>query len=275
MLYLIKYRKANMLWNIYYIFETHTESIIKGDDRFVTGLLNKSGLRIENIYMKENKVKIKQWPHTVNAEGINEADRGFIYILLGRENNKMFKLVNTVGNTLYVNEERLKELIKSDRVENCGYEKQEGKETIYRSIDTFNIKTDTQFVSHIAKKYEEFRAKALILGLDISFKYTVENGEVKIIKYTGKSKRIMLPSFITTICKEAFIHSGITDLELNIGLKYIGNKAFEDNHITDIKLPKTVELVGQEAFQYNGGTNIYKKSNPKTLIIKDMLPQKY
>ena len=275
MLYLIKHRKANLIWNIYYIYETHTESIIKGDEIFIIGLINKSGLKIENVYTEGNKVKIKPWPNYVSAEGMNEADRGFIYVLLGRENNRMFKLVNTLGDKLYVYEERLKELIEADRVENCTYEKYEDKETIYKSMDTFNIKTDSKFTSNINKKYEEFRAKTLLLGLDISFEYIIENDEVKITKYTGKSKRILLPNFITTICKEAFKNKGITSLELNVGLKYIGNKAFEDNHITDIRLPKTLELVGQEAFQYNGRCNVYKKSNSKTIIIKDMPPRKY
>ena len=64
--------------------------------------------------------------------------------------------------------------------------------------------------------------------------------------------------------------SGIKELTLNNGLKYIGNNAFKYNKLDYVKIPETVEIVGHRAFDYNSnltGLRIYETLNKKTIVI--------
>ena len=110
----------------------------------------------------------------------------------------------------------------------------------------------------------------------MSFKYTIENNQVKIMRYTGATKNVILPNFITTIAESAFFRCKIETLVLNEGLKYIGCCAFEENNLSEIVIPQTVEFVGVGALRGNKRlTDHYgdyreatvKILNPKALII--------
>ena len=264
MIYLTKVERKNSKELVYNIFETHTESIITADEELVIKLINTHGIEAKNIYIENNKVKVKEWPHSIIPYSENREDRTSDYILLSKINENRFKLFNCVTGVIYAFENYLKELIKFDRVANCTND-----EKIYKSIDTYSIKTDLAFAESINNKYTEFRGKTLLLGMDISFNYIIENDEVKITKYTGNSHKIILPNFITTICDSAFEYRGIQELTLNTELRYIGSNAFKGNRLKFIELPDKVRLVGQNAFDFNSESNQreYKKTNTNTIII--------
>lgn len=169
-----------------------------------------------------------------------------------------------------MDEHKLMEHIESEQIANCSFKNGE-----HKSIDTYSIKVVKKFEQNIKQRYEEFIAKSLMLGLDMQFGYTVENREVKITRYTGASKRVILPNFITTVNKRAFVGGFIEELKLNEGLKYIGNSAFEFNAINQVVIPKTVEFVGYQAFRGNtklissGGeyTNAVNVLSNKTILL--------
>ena len=269
MIYLTKVEIESNKEIIYNLFETHTESVIKANTKLVIDLLNNHRLRAKNIYTENNTVRIKEWPHSIKPYSEDRGERTSDYILLSKLNENRFKLFNCVTGVIYAFENYLKELIKFNRVANCISE-----EKVYKSIDTYDIKTDIEFEKHIANKYKEFRAKALLIGRDIEFDYIIENEEVKITKYTGNSQRVIIPSFITTICNSVFEYRGIQELSLNKELRYIGSNAFKGNRIKFVEIPEKVELVGQNAFDFNSdfkgehNKKVYQKLNTNTLIIE-------
>ena len=267
MLYLLKVEKLASKDLIYHIFETHTDSVIEANDKLVVELLSKYKMEAKNIYLKEDKIQIKDWPHKI--EQYSKSQKTY-YVLLGKASDDIFKLIRSTGFIEYLNQDYLKELIEIGSVANCDYV--DGGERIYRSIDTRDMRTDPKFFSYISSKYKEFTAKVALLGLDIRFSYTIENEEVKITKYIGTSNKVILPSFVTAICYRAFAAKGLLEeVKLNEGLKYIGNMAMSGCRIESIILPHSLEFVGQSAFRFNGHTDpnkkIYKKLNPNTIIL--------
>ena len=269
MLYLIKVDKVKDRDSTYHLFDTHTESVIEANTKLVLELINTYKMEIKNIYIEDNTIQIKDWPHKIEPYSRNKKDRESSYVLLGRVREGLFKTVVSIGRVDYLSEESLKSVIEKGWVANCEYAA-DGDKT-YKSVDTYSIKTDPNFIKHIREKYTEFIAKTALLGMDTSFKYTIENEEVKLTSYTGSSKKVILPSFITTVCGRAFHHTGIQELKLNEGLKYIGKDAFCANNLNFVSIPSTVEFVGQSAFYYNvdGAHNkkIYTKLNKNTLIL--------
>ena len=255
----------------YHLFETHTESIIKVKERFIISLIEKHKMEGKNIYIDNGKVQIKEWPHSMTPNVNHKLGRSPYYILLGRIAEHRFKLISNLGSTVNMSEKSLKILIASGKVANCDYRGIEEK--TYKSMDTYEIKINSKFASHTAQKYEEFKAKAAMLGMDISFNYLVENEDIKIMRYTGTSTKLILPNFITTICDGAFRFSRLKEINLNNGLKHIGNNAFMGNDTTFIKLPETMEFAIQDSIHLNlGGAtskNVYKRLNPNTLIINN------
>ena len=267
MLYLLKIEKLTSGDLIYHIFETHTDSVIEANDKLVVELLSKHKMEAKNMYIKEDKIQIKDWPHKIE---LYSKSKNTYCVLLGKVSDDIFKSVRSTGFIEYLNEDPLKKIIEQGLVANCDYV--DGVERIYRSIDTHDMRADSKFLRHISSKYKEFTAKVTLLGLDISFSYTIENEGVKILKYTGTSNKVILPSFVTAICYRAFAGKGlIEEVKLNEGLKYIGNKAMSGCRIESIILPHSLELVGQLAFRFNGHTNtnkkIYRKLNPNTIIL--------
>ena len=296
MLYILMHRQVKYRGEIYTAFETHTQSVITWDAKSVIDFINKSKMQLANAHIEDGKIQMKQWPHNlgkvksktekvsgirvtvgssvVNSKVIklqdntNESPKEpeVLYILLGKVTENRFKVVDNEGLASYIGEKCLKEIIESGTVANCTYEK---NQEAYKSMDTCNLQTDPKFADHIANKYEAFRAKTSLLGLDISFYYTIEDADVKITDYTGKSRKVMIPSFITTICEDAFLNQGIYEIKLSEGLKYIGNNAFRGNNIEHVIIPKTVEFIGQEAFKFNDVLDVIETLNPNTIIIKD------
>ena len=250
----------------YRMFETHTESLMIGNSNLVRKLVHLCKLTPINMTLTNKEITIKPWPHDM----MEVPNMQFTYILLAKMDDQNFKMVNLNGDVYYVRAAELTNSIESNRVLNCSINKGN-----YKSIDTYEINADTRFKRHIDKKYTEFIAKALITGLDISFKYRIENKEVKITEYTGKSSTVITPNFITTICKEAFRHKNVREVKLNVGLKYIGETAFAANDINYVDIPETVEFIGYQAFEKSPGfssthrsySKIINRLNDKTVLL--------
>ena len=147
------------------------------------------------------------------------------------------------GKVIQVDGEELEQFAKQHKIANC-----EIVDGTCKSIDVLSIKIDKQFNKHIAEKYERHTILTALLGRPMTFKYSIEGNEVKLKEYTGESKDIIIPKFITSIMAFAFVGHKIETINLERGLKYIGNAAFEDCRIKEITIPDTVEFIGQAAF---------------------------
>lgn len=270
MLYFLYTKIVDGAETLYTMHETHTESRMTGDINCIKRWIKSCKMELKNMRITDKGMQTKQWPHDITVPYSERC----VYMLLTEVEAGCFKILRIFdGGIVYMDEKELKENIKFNKVANCLVE--QGAAKIYKSIDTYKINADNRFRQYIDKKYEEFVAKSLMLGLNISFEYTIENREVKIIKYTGKSSRAILPSFITTITEMAFITRGLRELKLNEGLKYIGRKAFAYNSIKSVIIPRTVVFVGESAFERNLDLVLpsgeYRdtviKSNDKTVLM--------
>ena len=279
MLYLIKIGNDHRLeekYKTYHLFETHTESFISGESDFVIQLLEKYNFEAVNFCIGKGKIKVKQWPHKIRTTSDSSSSLRSLYILLTKQNEQTFKIVSSNGRVHNAYSDALKTFIRQDQIANCNFIR---AENLYKSIDTYKTDKDTKFEKYIDTKYEEFRAKTLMVGLDISFRYVIEGKDVKLTNYTGTSRKIIIPSFITTIGPKVFRNIGIAELILSEGLKYIGCEAFRDKEIAKVKIPKSVKIIGRLAF-YSSNTSLmendgYTKDaidvqNKQTIIIDNI-----
>ena len=233
----------------YNLFETHTESTIACEVKHIGKLVKKHGMILKNATINDGELKLNKWPHSM----INSSMRFRDYygdILLAKTNDNRFKILVANATIQYISERELKSRILEGQLSNCDYLK-DNTETIFKSIDTTTITRDKSFEKHIAKKYEEYIAKTKLLGMSSEFSYTIEGKEVKLKKYTGTSKKIILPGFITTITGNAFYGLKTEEVNLNDGLMYIGSSAFEYNNIESVRIPGTVKFIGSNAFSGN------------------------
>ena len=191
MLYLVRYYENTKDMNIYYyMFETHTESILKMSKESLIQLITEYKMEAKNVYIKNGEIQIKKWPHNITKYTEKEKHSTVDHILLSKVTERSFKVFRFTDETLQITDTYLKKIIRDGRVANCSYAKD--KEPVYNSIDTYETKTDTDFEKQIAKKYEEFRAKTLLLGMDISFKYVIENKDVKLKNKITSTKVIFI-----------------------------------------------------------------------------------
>ena len=248
MLYLINSEIINK--NIIYtIFETHTESEIRGDIEFIKGLVNAYKLKPKNMVIENEVIILNNWPHRIRQGSRGDSqDRKSMYILLAKINEDWFKIVRYDGIVIYRDGKDLRRSIALGEIANCSFD---SVTTEYKSVDTYTIKSCSIFEQNIRLKYEQFIAKAALVELDIKFNYNIEGREVKLTYYTGRSKKVIIPNFVTTICSQAFSLVGVEELALNEGLKYIGKHAFEGNDIATVEIPKSVVFVGSGVFSGN------------------------
>ena len=270
MLYLVKFRKQSTKKNNYHLFESHTESVFEVTDKIIAQIINKHKMKVKNICLDNTGIHIKGWPYKVYVETGNYSLGQSELVLLCNIGEQKFKLVNAIDKIVRFEDEYVQKLMRRDSILNCYYDPD--KKT-YTPIDIHNsIKADPKFVELINKKYEDFKLKVNMLGIKVSFEYTIVGEEVKITNYTGASERIILPNFVTTICDKAFENKGITAVTLNRGLKYIGNNAFGNNRITYADgLPDTIVFVGKNAFDYRIGgvtsSKLYNNLRDTALIL--------
>ena len=257
----------------YSLFETNTESTLSGNREFVLELVQKYGMEAKNFSIKHGLIEPNNWPNEIRRTKEFNRSIEAKYILLANKEEKQFKIVEHTGYTGYCGPEKLKLYIEESKMANCTFNKDTQE---YKSVDTYIIKNDSKFSAYIALKYAEFRAKVWLLGLDISFDYTIEGEDVRLTRYTGTSRKVILPSFITIIRQNAFLGDYITDIKFSTGLKFIGSWAFDRNDIAYVEFPESVEFIGQKAFFENNmllntnnklDENKYKVLNNKAIVL--------
>ena len=254
MIYLISIVDNTEEPNSYMLFESHTESFFMCKEPYLKRLLGEQKITVKNIHTTDKEIVIKNWPHPIHHKGsdkdwqkiMKEAISKYACILICQTADDSFKLAGSNEHTYTVNGEELKEYIKNNRITNCCIEDKQ-----YKSIDTYTIKKDIQFEKYIAAEYNKHVAITSLLGRKMSFDYIIEGREVKLKNYTGSTKDVIIPKFITAIMESAFAYRGLKTLILNEGLKYIGRDAFSRCSISKVTIPKSVEFMCESVFIAN------------------------
>ena len=141
---------------------------------------------------------------------------------------------------------KLSNYIKQKAIANCSIENEK-----LISFGTYNITKDIDFEAQIKDKYDRYVAKSTMLGKKMSFDYIIEGRMVKLVKYTGITKDVIIPKFVTTIMTSAFQKCGIETLIMDNGIKHIGDTAFQGCNLSEIVIPQTVEFMGSNVFYKN------------------------
>lgn len=247
----------------YHIIDTLTNSCMSLNQRQLRMLISRCGMQIANAKLQHNSIELRDWVYS-------KATHNYRFSLLSKEGNT-YRVTNHKGDIVALTFEEVKQLIELKEIANGSIIDNKGKMEIIGQ-DTYEITTSEKFKESVASKYEIFRAKASLIGCgDISFDYIVENEDVKLKKYTGSSKNILLPSFITSVMKDAFRDVNIRSLNLNEGLKSIGDRAFAPRRMSEelgrVEIPSTVEIVGYDAFANNramtDGTGMFDRNKLK------------
>ena len=249
------------------LFETSTESYFKVSEKELKQLKTDNRIKVMNMKVENEKPVPAQWCNMHRQ--IKDTSYGPQYTLLCRTEEDKFKIVFYKDYVIYLSGEELRELIRENRITNCTIQNEE-----YKSTCTYTIGHGINFKKFIDEKYNSFAAKSSLMGLNMSFEYIVEGREVKIRRYTGKSKTVIIPNFITSIMIEAFEDSRITKLKLSEGLKSIGQRSFGNCDIGEVVIPNSVVFIGRRAFYGNehlvNDSGDYKDTikvlNPKTII---------
>ena len=249
----------------YRILDTISESNMWVTSIRMRNILENKVTHVVNADLHNGKIRLKDWVYNITVRIVEESynklsklteltdDRCSLMLLSKAGNN--YRVVNYKGIIQRMAYDELKSCINKEEVANCSIKDNAEKSEI-NGKDTYEIIEDKEFSKNIDKKYEIFIAKALMIGYgDVSFIYRIENQEVKLRKYVGSSRNILIPSFITGIMGGAFANKIIDTLDLNEGLKVIGSRAFEQEILTGkldrVEIPSTVELVGYKAFNNN------------------------
>ena len=248
--------------NYYTLFEANTETVFGGRETYLKDLITKNKLEVKNAKIVNNQIKVD---HTSNDLVYTD------YVLLCQIDQNSFKLVDYNGDITYVDKTRLLVSIAANKIANCEFKN--GK---FISIGAYGIIKDTQFEQHINDNYKTYIAKTSLLGDKMSFDYKIEGNQVKLIKYNGISKKVIVPKFVTTIMEGAFMNCGIEELTLDKGLLHIGESAFGECNIEKVTIPDTVEFMFSGAFYNNkrlvDSNGKYKKTikimNPKINVIE-------
>ena len=222
MIYVIRINNQLTDNTTYTCFDTDTESVFNGKLEDIKIWLSSQGISIENLKLIRDKPVIKQWFNKIHSSsGIK--NNGSDYILLSKMNEDKFKIVDYTGKVMCTAEDKLRKTIGRNLIANCKIRL--GKIV---SVNTYDILEDIHFNEYIDEKYKIYSAKMSLLGQNVSFYYTIENEQVRLVKYTGTSKTIILPNFITIIMNRAFMDCPIDSITLNRGIRSIGCNAFDN-----------------------------------------------
>ena len=278
MLYIISIEETRSSNNSYTIFETSTDSSFIGDLEFLKKLTFEYKLDTANVCLDNNEIALKQWFNKVHYEKYSndrwerhkQISTGADYVLLCKTACDTFKLVAYNGEVGYASSESLKISLEENQVANCKIVNGN-----YEYIDNYNADADSQFVREIAEKYERHIALTNMLGRNMTFEYIIEAKEVKLKRYTGETKDVIVPNFITSIMIKAFDGTKIETITFGNRLTSIGRQAFRLCNLSEVIIPESVQLICPDAFELNkrlthmsGG---YKKTikimNAGTIII--------
>ena len=280
MLYIVSIYEKTDGGMSYVLFETNSESSFRGDDAFLRKLITDYKMPIANVNLTNDQIEIKTWYNDIRYEGLVSKTVGGViesvkfsgaeYTLLCKVDRDSYKLISSKEIVHYLSRQQLNELIKDNNITNCTIKN--GK---YKSIGTYSINKNPKFEEEIAKKYDRHVALTTLLGKPMTFEYAVEEQRVKLTKYTGASKDVIIPNFIASIMNYAFDGCGLEAVTLNNGLEYIGSKTFNGCAISELWIPETVKLICPNAFLGNkklvesDGTyrDTIKMTNKNTVII--------
>ena len=245
--------------NRYTFLESTTESFFEGNEEVVIDLVSKQMLDKRHMSLVTGETD-KIWFHDTQRLH-TESNIESTYLLLCEISNNAFKLVRYNYNDIFCrevvirNRKELVRLTRLNKVVNCRI--RDGK---MESVGADTLTKDTEFAEYIDKQYKRYTAMTAILGCEMSFDYTIEGKEVKLQRYTGQSKRIIIPNFITAIMGSACFGQEIEALTINNGLKAIGNYALGKNKIPEVSIPDSVGFIGINAFIDNRGLTNYPGS---------------
>ena len=230
----------------YVMYETNTESFFIADKLLLTKIMVDYKINVINANITEgNGIEIKLWYNKINCEQANKII-GSVYILICKTDDDKFKLISYQAKVVYWNRERLNEFIIVHKIAN--WDITDGS---LKYIDTYTLNKDNNFEENINKKYERHVAITNLLGHNMTFEYIIEGKKVKLEKYTGTSKDVIVPKFITSIMQNAFYDCAIEKILLEDGLQHIGRLAFRGCNLSEITIPKTVKSIGKDAFAGN------------------------
>lgn len=93
------------------------------------------------------------------------------------------------------------------------------------------------------------------------FRYKIEDGEIKILRYEGEGGTVTIPAEIeeipvTTIGLYAFRETKLTEIIIPDSITTIGEMAFFDNELTDLFIPDSVKKIEYYAFASNKLTSV-------------------
>ena len=258
----------------YTFFESTTESFFEGNKEVLKDLVNKKMLDERHMILIKGKTT-KVWFHATQRRS-TRSEIGSNYVLTRKFNKDTFRLIQYDNKNVFCKEiviadrKHLDKLVSLNKVANCRVK--EGK---LECIGSDTAVKDIEFQDHIEEQYQRYITMSAMLGLKMSFEYYIEGTEVKLKRYTGESKRIIIPNFITEITGTSLYGKEIEALTLNHGLRAIGNNAFSGNKIAEVIIPDTVKFIGTNAFIDNRGltkdngayTNKIKVLNPSTVTL--------
>ena len=264
----------------YRIFDTCSDSKMYVEEEAMMSILLNYGNQVVNARLQNNNILVEDYVQSNYKEGHNYTTRfstkfsGPKSMLLGQDGHR-FKIVNSLGTETIITSKQLLKYIGEGELVNCRihisdnykilkvlkdicgnqklkYSIIDAESTKIRAFGTYSMQKNARFEEIIHQKYEKFTAKALLLNhASMSFDYEIEGQEVRLQKYTGSSKNVILPSFITAIRPRAFHSSSIKTIRLNEGLKVIAEEAFVLNQLAEVEIPSTVELADEGAFGFN------------------------
>ena len=202
-------------------------------------------MNIKNMNVKKNTAR-----DTAICED-PALNKGAGFTLLCQVNNT-FKIVSRNRDIEYIDFNQLKKDTEENLITNA--EIRDGK---IHTVNMYKAIKNDQFEESIQKQYNRYEALSTVLGSKMSFEYNIEGEEVKLVKYTGSNKNVIVPKFITSIIKEAFYDTEIEAITLEPGLKSIGSHAFDGCNLTEIVIPESVEFIG--VWTFNGNMRLIKK----------------
>ena len=229
----------------YTMFETNTDSFFDTNIRDLKTLINKHKVDVINLSIIDGQIVVKQWYNQINNVKEN-IKTGAEYVLICKLKRDTFKLARYTSEIKFVDNANLRNLISEHKVANCRLENSK-----IQSIDNYTITENIQVEEYVSQKYALYLAKLALLGRKVSFVIIVEGNQVKLKRYYGPDKDVIVPNFITTIMAKAFLNCKLETITLNTGIKYIGYSAFDGCNLSEVEIPETVEFIGQGVFNNN------------------------
>ena len=275
---------------LYRVFDTCSDSVMLVKPELLKSIIINTSTQVVNASIVDKNIVLKDWVNGIATEekifkskDSGDERSGPLYVLLATENN-ICKVIVSDGRITRINKENFKILVENGEVANCSIGELKGVTKI-KTEDIYKIQKDAEFEKIIASKYESFIAKTILLGYkNITFNYDIENHEVRLSRYTGLNKEVILPPFITAIMKDAFRGTGVKAIKLNHGLKVIGETAFypggRSTGLERVEIPESVEIVGNSVFMGNHNlansdgtlnTQRFKLLGDKTVVLGQSL----